>query len=751
MIKLRTLAFLFFFFGLNVVCSQNQNNHWRFGTGAGINFNTSPPTAVTNSPIATTEGCATVSDHVTGNLLFYSDSRTIWNANNQPMPNGTNLFGDPSLSSTSAVVIIPKPFTPNIYYVVTINQDTPNQGIHYSVIDMTLNGGLGDVIPGQKNIFLYAVVTEKMTVVPAGDNTGYWLITHNTPGNTFIAIKVTQTGFATTPVLSSAGTIQTFEPNHFKINRQYTKMAITDVFSQSVELFDFDFCTGIFSNPIQWQYSPFAGFNPYGLEFSPDGTKLYISTTLNIRQFTISSNNPSIIESTGYDVVGIVPGVTRQALQLGPNDKIYVASNPLSVINAPNSNGAACGFEENALDIPNSEILAGLPNWIYSIAPTATNSIIFSGTCFNNDTQFSVQNNFGVQNISWNFGDLPSGISNTAIGINAQHVFSAAGIYDVTATITYACTTETISTQVTITSPQSISVAPISLCQGDTPPALPNTIPATTITGTWTPMSINTTTVGTSNYIFTASPGQCLTSSSFTLEVTITTKETPTFSFNTSLCSGGDLPILLPTTSDNGILGTWLPTLVTTETSGSYVFTPNPNTCATPIITTISILPLPQATVNQGCDGNNYKLNIDMPNNGFEYQWFDNANNALGSATSITVTTAGLYTLKVSDGNCSNSIEVTVQTTKCSSIIPQGISPNGDGTNDSLDLSSLPVKCLEIYNRYGQKVYSKENYTNQWTGNSNDGDELPSATYFYYVVFENNDYKTGWIYVNRPY
>ncbi len=752
MVKFTTGLCLCFFFWLGMIYGQKQNNQWRFGIGAGINFNTTPPTAVTGSPIATTEGCAAVSDNLTGNLLFYSDSRTIWNANNQPMPNGSNLFGDPNLSSTSAVVIIPKPFTPNIYYVVTINQVTPNQGIHYSVVDMTLNGGLGDVVPGQKNIFLYAVVTEKMTVVPSGDNLGYWLITHDAPGNTFIAIKVTQSGFSATPVLSSVGNIQTFEPNHFKINRQFTKMAITDVFSRTAELFDFNFCTGVFSNPVQWQYSSFAGFNPYGVEFSPDGTKLYISTTLNIRQFDITSNNGSLIETTGFDVVGITPGVTRQALQLGPDNKIYVASNPLSVINSPNLSGAACGFQENALTIPNAEILAGLPNWIYSIASSA-NSINFTGSCLNSNTQFSLQNTAGVQSVSWNFGDLPSGALNTASGLNVSHTFTGTANYTVTATVTYACTTETITANVSITGPQSISVAPISLCLGATPPALPATIPATTVTGTWSPAVITTTAVGTSNYVFTANPGQCVSPESFTLAVTITDASTPTFSFDTSFCAGGDLPIALPGTSDNGIPGTWSPATVNTETSGSYVFTPNATQCASPVTIDIMVLPLPDVTVNQGCESGNYELRISEPGAGLTYQWFDTLNNPLGSATSISVTTTGTYSVEVSDGTCTNRVEVPVSSTNCSTVtdIPKGISPNGDGDNDVLDLTSFSVKRIEIFNRYGRVVYSKDNYTNQWDGNSSEGDELPSATYFYYVVFDNNEEQTGWIYLNREY
>jgi gliding motility-associated-like protein len=59
------------------------------------------------------------------------------------------------------------------------------------------------------------------------------------------------------------------------------------------------------------------------------------------------------------------------------------------------------------------------------------------------------------------------------------------------------------------------------------------------------------------------------------------------------------------------------------------------------------------------------------------------------------------------------------------------------------------VKHLNIFNRYGQEVYSKDNYTNEWTGQTNKGDELPTGTYFYMIELMNGESKTGWIYINR--
>ncbi|MGG5506533.1 MULTISPECIES: DUF7507 domain-containing protein [unclassified Myroides] len=80
--------------------------------------------------------------------------------------------------------------------------------------------------------------------------------------------------------------------------------------------------------------------------------------------------------------------------------------------------------------------------------------------------------------------------------------------------------------------------------------------------------------------------------------------------------------------------------------------------------------------------------------------------------------------------------------------IPRGISPNGDGLNDFLDLTNYNVKNIKIYNRLGQIVYEKGRYEKEWFGQSNAGSQLlPSGTYFYVMKNILNDVYTGWIYL----
>jgi len=80
--------------------------------------------------------------------------------------------------------------------------------------------------------------------------------------------------------------------------------------------------------------------------------------------------------------------------------------------------------------------------------------------------------------------------------------------------------------------------------------------------------------------------------------------------------------------------------------------------------------------------------------------------------------------------------------------IPEGISPNGDGYNDTFILNGYNVNTLYIYNRYGKVVYNTNNYNNDWAGQSNEGKILPVGTYFYHMIYDNNLQKTGWVYLN---
>ena len=148
--------------------------------------------------------------------------------------------------------------------------------------------------------------------------------------------------------------------------------------------------------------------------------------------------------------------------------------------------------------------------------------------------------------------------------------------------------------------------------------------------------------------------------------------------------------------------------------------------------------------------------------NTVSYQWRDNTGAPIGTNSNVlnvsdviasTPNTQAVfpvtYTLTVTAANtgCETTKNVVIESAYCN--IQKGISPDGNGSNDFFDLRLLDVKKLEVFNRYGIKVYNQVNYTDQWTGQSNTGEDLPDATYYYVIEFNSGESKTGWIYLIR--
>ena len=157
-----------------------------------------------------------------------------------------------------------------------------------------------------------------------------------------------------------------------------------------------------------------------------------------------------------------------------------------------------------------------------------------------------------------------------------------------------------------------------------------------------------------------------------------------------------------------------------------------------------------EIAVTDNCENNIYVVEV-IDNGGFNidtaaYAW-TGPEGFTSQERKFTATLPGIYNVVVTTADgCIGKTEFTVTSTTCE--IPRGISPNGDGKNDELDLSTLSIKKLSIFNRYGQEVFTKNNYTKEWHGQDSHGSELPTGTYFYMIELQGES-KTGWIYVNR--
>jgi gliding motility-associated-like protein len=445
---LKHLILYIFLLTGSILHAQKQNNQWRFGNGGGIDFNTQPPSFVSGSSIIASEGSASVASADSGKLLFYTDGLTVWNRQNKVMPNGQGLLGGSvSLrSSTTAAVIVPKPLNNNQYYVVTIDEQFNGNGLRYSLVDMALNSGLGDVVSSQKNILLLNTNSEKLEVIPAANGKDFWIVTHDNPGNTFYSFLINASGFQTTPIVSSIGGNHGNGSGHLKASMDFKKLACGNLFDRTIELYDFNNSNGVISNAVIWKPKSTISPNFYGVEFSPNGKVLYISNLETILQYDISNGTGSAIAATEYQVTSNFNSYA--SMQLGPDMQLYINAGIIDVIRCPDQLGFDCGYQSVAFPGQIGGGGYGLPKWVFGfdnkMHVKGPDSIIFSDSCLASGTLFRLNDTTGVKSITWNFGDPISGSNNSTQGFAVKHVFTSANLYNIRAIITTRCGIDTV-------------------------------------------------------------------------------------------------------------------------------------------------------------------------------------------------------------------------------------------------------------------------------------------------------------------
>ena len=374
----------FIFCILQIAFSQKQANVWYFGNHAGLSFNSGSPTFIpggqTYISMGHCEGTSSICDS-SGSLLCYTNGEKIWNKNHQIMPNGDSLLGH--FSSTSCL-IVPQPGSDNLFYLFTTDSWAYNDlvnGFRYSIIDMCLDNGLGDIIPGEKNIKLLDTVSEKLAVIKHSNGTDYWVVTHKYYSDKFYAYQLSSSGIIDT-VITPIGSVH--EDNcgigpmtraalgQMKASPDGSKLALAclNTCDNLKELFSFDNVTGIVSNFIDLETAQDT-FGGYGVSFSPDNSKLYISSNSpgKIYQFNLNAGggDPDSIRSSKMLVVNIPSPIL--GLQLGPDGKIYVArtlTGYLGVINNPDSAGFNCNFTDSAISLNGFDCSYGMPHTIDS-------------------------------------------------------------------------------------------------------------------------------------------------------------------------------------------------------------------------------------------------------------------------------------------------------------------------------------------------------------------------------------------------
>ena len=440
-----------------LMIGQKQNDIWLFGFGAGLDFSTGTPVKIENALMFSKEGCAVISDK-NGQLLFYSNGVRIWNANHQVMSNGNGLKGGIETSSTNQAIIVPYPNQPNLYYVFTTDERAGIDGLHYSIVDMSLNNGLGNV--SEKNTPIYAPTTERLALARHADGESFWLVTHGWENNEFITYAITENGFNDYPIISKVG-VEHHPRNSSNLNSRgcisfnsdFTKMAIAVYKDNFVELFDFDTCEGKISNTVTSNKIDL----PYGLAFSPNDNWLYV-TNLDGELYQMDANaTTNDAFENSLNLVGETDKDNLSAIQQGPDKKLYVAipnAHHLGVINQPNIRGLSCDYQDLSIDLGTGISTEGLPSQLPFVNLkgqdqtqfiNATISMKEEGACANEPIDFYINTNENVKHVIWSFND-----ESIFESLKTTQIFRDTGMVMVSAIISNQCKLDTLSNTINI-------------------------------------------------------------------------------------------------------------------------------------------------------------------------------------------------------------------------------------------------------------------------------------------------------------
>lgn len=463
-------AFLFILINSLTLTAQKETAIWYFGDNAGVDFNNGSPVALTDGQIKTREGCTTISNSY-GDLLFYTDGICVWDRNHDIMPNGIGLLGNSS--STQSAIIVPKPKDPNIYYIFTVSEKASSNGIRYSEVDLTLNGGNGD-INNIKNIPLATPTAEKISAIKHSNGVDFWIVTHEWRTNNFLSFKITELGVDTNPVISSVGSIyeggSAAAIGYMKISPNGKRLALARWTGDSyVEIFDFENSTGGVTNPILIENLFFKRSlgGAYGVEFSPNSKILYVSdlngnsnSNSKVHQFDIAFQNATEITNSDfllYDGSDFIAGI-----QLALDGKLYLANESsgfLDVIENPNQKGVGANYLGREIFLEGRNARMGLPPFIQSFFV----DFQIENTCFGDTSMFSLETSSSVESVLWDFGD-----GDTSTITNPEYIYDSPGIYNVTVTITIGAEERILEREITIyDKPLNIDLSDFILCDDD--------------------------------------------------------------------------------------------------------------------------------------------------------------------------------------------------------------------------------------------------------------------------------------------
>jgi len=470
----------------------------------------------------------------------------------------------------------------------------------------------------------------------------------------------------------------------------------------------------------------------------------------------------------GADILLETPAITGATYAwTGPNNFTSSAQNPL-LTNVTVAQGGDYFLTITVNGCSSATATVNIPVTTLPYAGTdGTDTFCNTGTAINLVSYLGAAGTFTTGG-TWTDNDASGGL--TAGTFNTAGI--PAGTYHFSYTVVNFCgvpdsATITITLNDIPTAPIVATVAP--LCEGSD---IPLSVAAVTgATYSWTgpngftsavqnPVIVGASMLASGTYSVTVTVNGCTSPAGST---TVNVQSYPQFAIvgDDVLCDGQTITLTVnPANFTTGVTYEWyldgaLQTAATSGTvqineTGLYEVTISNGTCTTteehlvsPNTNAFDVL------LEAGCVDERYIIsitNLDEIADVASISWTGPGGfTAVTETADITDGAEGTYTATVTTLNgCSATEDIDVDNTHC--FIPRGISPGDGNYNESFDLSNLEVKHIKIFNRFGMEVYEKDNYINEWYGQSDKGD-LPTGTYFYVITLSAGKQVTGWVYL----
>lgn len=276
-------------FDIGTCANGRQNANWFLYTGEGqlnqMIFENDETQYVTQF-LEYSENKSTLSDH-NGQIEFTTNGNSLFNSNLDPTPNGNDLLGH--ISSRKGSVFVNAPGSDSLVYLFTLDAEENDfdNGLRYHMIDRELDGGLGDVIDGMKNILIENVDTETMAPIRHCNYRDFWIVYYNEEDEAFISWYVNEFG------ISSEAVISPFEADLFDHNQIYyldiKVSAKGDKFAKGKHLFSFNNSTGEVNHYLNYSDDLVAFY-----DFAPNGKYFYAQTQTQLNQVRLNQFDLSL-------------------------------------------------------------------------------------------------------------------------------------------------------------------------------------------------------------------------------------------------------------------------------------------------------------------------------------------------------------------------------------------------------------------------------------------------------------------------